>query len=328
MATSPDFPFRGRTLLSEFSFEKTESQETNHFHNPHSKKGRFRSKGRKFEYSDKHEVPSGPNPIQNSSKCGSRKLKPISASSSSKPPSPTKPSAQISETAKFNTRESLQTLPTETPIVPNHPDPLQSDPITPITIHQTTDSIMTEDPQYILDNNSQSASPSQEIPQIHPSLIKPKTWKRKSTPIPKSNPSPNNSPILTSVKRQISTSTSPNPLYSNPERISIWKQPWIPSIPKLNNHTSRQSQCRLNLVHELLDDTVRHWDLNTLNSYFSPAEVKEILKIRGLDPLGVDKLVWEDSSSTHPLNVSLVYSSLMEVSAVALARPIRAVEQL
>ncbi|GER33343.1 reverse transcriptase [Striga asiatica] len=56
----------------------------------------------------------------------------------------------------------------------------------------------------------------------------------------------------------------------------------------------------------------RHWNLETLHSIFSTPEIKAILTIKGLDPHGVDKLVWDGTTSDHPLSVSSVYSSLME----------------
>ncbi|GER28808.1 hypothetical protein STAS_04629 [Striga asiatica] len=81
--------------------------------------------------------------------------------------------------------------------------------------------------------------------------------------------------------------------------IHIWNQPWIPTIPKVTN---RQVQSSLTWVSELIDETGRKWNTDTLHSIFSPLEIAAILQIKDLDPNGVDKLVWDGASKGKPLS--------------------------
>ncbi|GER52288.1 ribonuclease H-like superfamily protein [Striga asiatica] len=86
----------------------------------------------------------------------------------------------------------------------------------------------------------------------------------------------------------------------------------------VNSYTINHSLVKPNFVQgqhvEVItkqEETERSWDLHTLHSLFTAAEIEAILKIKGLDPTGEDRLIWYGDPKGK-CAVSTVYSSLIE----------------
>ncbi|KAL3649275.1 hypothetical protein CASFOL_005678 [Castilleja foliolosa] len=81
--------------------------------------------------------------------------------------------------------------------------------------------------------------------------------------------------------------------------ISIWNEPWIPSIPGFIPDKSfiSPNSCNLNLLRDLMDSRSSSWKLDVLKNHFHPNVVNEILKIQ-ISPMNRHKtLLWSPSKS-------------------------------
>ncbi|KAL3622530.1 hypothetical protein CASFOL_033941 [Castilleja foliolosa] len=81
--------------------------------------------------------------------------------------------------------------------------------------------------------------------------------------------------------------------------ISIWNEPWIPSLPGFIPDKSfiLPNACNLNLLRDLMDSGSSSWKLETLKNIFQPDLVNEILKIQ-ISPVNrLKTLLWSPSKS-------------------------------
>ncbi|KAL3629912.1 hypothetical protein CASFOL_026224 [Castilleja foliolosa] len=81
--------------------------------------------------------------------------------------------------------------------------------------------------------------------------------------------------------------------------ISIWAEPWIPSIPRFTPSFSNinPNTLSVSLVRDLIDFSSCSWKLQSLTATFSPSLVLEILKIQISPSDSPKSLVWSPSLS-------------------------------
>ncbi|XP_043717635.1 uncharacterized protein LOC122665544 [Telopea speciosissima] len=81
----------------------------------------------------------------------------------------------------------------------------------------------------------------------------------------------------------------------NGEKIRIWEDRWVPSLPNGRLQSLEPEGCSLIVVADLIDQDNRSWNVNLLHSLFSASDVAAILKIPlSLNP-AEDKRYWSAS---------------------------------
>ncbi|OUZ99671.1 Reverse transcriptase zinc-binding domain [Macleaya cordata] len=78
----------------------------------------------------------------------------------------------------------------------------------------------------------------------------------------------------------------------NGESISIWKDPWIPSISTFKPISPCPHDCHIQLVSDLFLPNTKEWNVPLLQSLFSDLEVQAIVRIRLPQTDQLDRLIW------------------------------------
>lgn len=79
---------------------------------------------------------------------------------------------------------------------------------------------------------------------------------------------------------------------SNGERVKIWEDNWIPTVPGFKTIGPNRGLDFMIRVCNLIDSDIGRWNLEALQANFDDSEVVHIASIPLSDRLPYDKLIW------------------------------------
>ena len=100
--------------------------------------------------------------------------------------------------------------------------------------------------------------------------------------------------------------------------IDVWKDPWVPLLPRFRINSAKPPYCSVNVVSDLINWQDSKWNFPVLRSLFNEEEVKAIscISVRGATQNNQDSICWHfDSKGIY--SVKSAYRHLKNTSSSA-----------